>query len=94
MKASHMLNIDLVLQGLTEICDRYEKTAPTVHEWANGLYIRINEDSDNVRLTEINLAVDLASTSDGTHEPPTVAANRVYKLMSRLGQNTEGHAGF
>ena len=79
-----------IQKALVAICGHYEKTAPTVADWADDLYIRMNEEPDSVRLTELNVAVDLAALD----LQPNYAANRVYKLMSRLGMDTTGHAGF
>lgn len=73
---------------LTEAVAHYEKTAPTVSEWADGLFMRLNGNADNVRLSEVMAVGFLAQ--DGWL-PPALAANRVYKLMHRLGQDTTGH---
>lgn len=74
------------------IAGHYDKSAPTVCDWANALYARLNDEPDGVRLSEL-LAVERFIEA-GQWENPNVAANRIYKLMHRLGQNTEGHAGF
>lgn len=81
-----------VQANLTEIANHYEHSAPTVTTWANDLYIRLGESLDKVTVLEI-MAVDQFRESD-QWEPSSFAANRVYKLMNRLGQDTTGHAGF
>lgn len=75
---------------LAMLCRHYEKTAPTVEAWADDLYRRMTCNPDSVRLSEVMLAVDLSACD----LQPNYAANKVYKLMSRLGQDTTGHAGF
>lgn len=86
------IDVQSLSNHLEKVCDQYERSAPTVWEWANGLYIRLGEDADGVRLSELLLAQSLHD-ADGW-VPPNYAANRVYKLMSRLGRETVGHAGF
>lgn len=84
--------LDAIRSRLEEIAEYYDKMAPTVCDWANGLYARLGDEPDNVRLSEL-VAVEWFREA-GQWENPNVAANRIYKLMNRLGQNTEGHAGF
>lgn len=82
-----------LLAKLVALVNHFEKTAPTVAEWANALYIKIGDNPDEVRLSEL-VQVE-ALYGDGRNiEAPNLAANRVYKLMNRLGQDTTGHAGF
>jgi hypothetical protein len=81
-----------ICDQLTRVADHYEKTAPTVCDWANNLYIRIHENSDKVALAEL-LFVN-RFVEERQWMPPNYAANQVYHLMSRLGQDTAGHAGF
>ena len=87
-----MMNVESLLVNLTLTAEHYELTAPTVAQWANDLYERINEQPDTVRLSEM-LAVGRFVES-GVWEQPNYAANRVYHLQQRLGQETTGHAGF
>lgn len=88
-----MLNdLNNIRSALEIICERYETTAPTVHAWANDLYVRINERPDDVRLSEL-LTVG-RFVEGGVWLQPNYAANMVYKLQARLGQDTTGHAGF
>lgn len=77
---------------LTEVCEHYEKTAPTVCAWADDLYRRLDAHGDDVRVSEISVAQNLRDDSGWV--PANYAANNVYKLMSRLGHDTTGHAGF
>ena len=77
---------------LTMAAEHYERTAPTVCDWANDLYDRIRTKADAVPLSEINFLASLPGV-DGW-EGPNVAANRLYHLMHRLGRDTTGHAGF
>lgn len=83
---------DHLRDKLTEIAGHYEKTAPTVNAWADELYIRMNEKPERVVLAEL-MMVERLHDRDGWMYP-TVAANAVYHLMNRLGQDTTGHTGF
>lgn len=77
---------------LTEACEHYETSAPTVHDYLDGLYIRISTKPSDVRLSEMLFVETLIE--DGHWMQANYAANRVYKLMHRLGMDTTGHAGF
>lgn len=85
-----MIDFDKLQTTLTAIVNDYEKTAPTVSDWANDLYVRLTDDVDSIRLVEIMAADDIHASK--MH--PSYAANKVYKLMNRLGQDTTGHTGF
>jgi len=76
---------------LTAACDHYERSAPTVADHCNGLYIRI-QDGLPVTVREI-MAVCALCDRDGW-VPPNYAANAIYKLRQSLGMDTTGHAGF
>lgn len=80
---------------LENVVKYYEQSSPTVSFWANDLYIRLDEELDDVRLSEVLTAQSLNKEGaiDGWMEP-SLAANTIYKLMNRLGQDTTGHAGF
>ena len=84
---------DMLRQSLTAVCGHYERSAPTVATWANDLYIRMGERPDDVRLSELTAVLALYSPAEGWM-PANLAANTIYKLMSRLGQDTTGHAGY
>ena len=87
------IDLDGICRDLTAVAEHYEKSAPTVADWANDLYVRIGDSPDTVTLTELRMVTRMADTDGGwTH--PNVAANLVYKLMNRLGRDTTGHAGF
>jgi hypothetical protein len=76
---------------LTEACDRYERTSPTVHAHCDDLYIRINEDPQAVTLAELQGVAGLwADGWLGKH----YATNMIYHLRHRLGMDVTGHAGF
>lgn len=79
-------------QRLTDICDRYEKTAPTVHAWADELYIRLSQSPDSVLLVEIYMLDHLYN--GGNWLQHNAAANMLYHLLHRLGRDTTGMAGF
>lgn len=87
-----MIDVDAITTALEAIVGAYEKSAPTVSEWANDLYIRVNERPEEVRLVEILMVRRIRSGM--TWMDPSSAANQVYKLMNRLGQDTRGHFGF
>lgn len=70
----------------------YEKTAPAVEAWLDGLYQRVERDADKVALSEILMTHSLFE--EGQWMQPNYAANRVYKLLHRLGRDTSGLAGF
>lgn len=71
----------------TKVCALYEKTAPTVSEWADWLYSAPDAD--------VTL-YDLFTLQTIANEEPQAnyAANRIYHLMERKGLPTIGHAGF
>ena len=94
MKQDHncLMDIKAIRKYLSHIVVQYEITAPTVSRWADDLYIRLNEDLYNVRVIEIVQAQLLLE--EGAWEHPNFAANKIYKLMHELGQDTTGHAGY
>jgi hypothetical protein len=73
-------------------CEQYRKTAPTVCEWVDGLYVRMQDAPERVSYFELLHLYRLRV--EGQWEPANYAANRIYKVMDRLGQDTTGHAGF
>ncbi len=84
--------INPVRSIIEEAVPRYQKTAPTVAAYLDDLYIRMNEKPDDVTLSELTAVMALM---DGdAWEQPNYAANRFYKLASRLGRDTTGLAGF
>lgn len=68
---------------LTEAGIHYEKTAPTVKKYLDGLYMR-SQEGRNVYLEEI-IQVQ-ALKENGTWEQPDKAANRIYKLQNYFGR--------
>jgi len=87
-----MIKVEAIHKFLARVVQQYEKTAPTVSAWADNLYIRLNEDVYSVWLVELLQAQALLENDHWEH--PNFAANRVYKLMTALGQDTRGHAGY
>ncbi len=71
------------------VCKQYETSAPTVAEWADGLYRRGKGD---VTIRELFFLESLFDGSQWTQA--NYAANQLYKLLSALGKDTTGHAGF
>lgn len=81
-------------------CTHYETSSPIVSDWADDLYRRLCSPVDltSIDYREIQCLAQLYD-SDGRDpkdgwEQPNYAANRVYKLLSRLGRDTTGMAGF
>ena len=87
-----LVNIDTIQSFLTDVVRRYDVTAPVVSRWADTLYTRLNEDIHSVWLVEMLTAQALFENDQWEH--PNFAANRVYKLMTALGQDTQGLAGY
>lgn len=97
--ASQAKRIVSMLIDCLEICkfleravDHYERTAPTVYDYCDGLYRRINKSPTTVSLQELLTVQQLQQ--DSQWMMPSYAANRIYHLMSDLGIDTTGHAGF
>jgi hypothetical protein len=80
-----------LINFLEEACTQYEKSAPTVYEYLDDLYIRI-DDMKDVDLREIRFAQRLKENNIWLQ--PNYAANQTYHLMTELGMKTTGHAGF
>jgi hypothetical protein len=92
MTTETLINPKAILRFLTNACDHYEKTAPTVHAYCDDLYTRMQDNPVEVRALELFAIGSLLE--DGVWEQPNYAANRIYHLQERLGQATVGHAGF
>ena len=88
-----MLDFKAIESTIGEVVDRYEKTAPTVSEWADDVYRRLR-DADKIVLSELMLIQDIKGRDGEDWMQPNHAANRVYKLLYRLGRDTAGLAGF
>jgi hypothetical protein len=93
-----MESVNMLIDCL-EICtflecavEHYEVTAPTVAEYCDGLYRRVNESPRNISLLELLTVQQLQQ--DALWLMPNYAANRIYHLMAALGMDTTGHAGF
>lgn len=90
-----MIDFDKLQLTLEKIVEHYSRhcPAPTVANWANDLYIRVSEDIDSIRMVEIMLAGRLWNEKEGFTQA-NEAANQVFKLKHRLGQDTTGDFGF
>jgi hypothetical protein len=77
---------------IVEACGHYERSAPIVHAWLDGLYIRMSDAPATVLLVELLLVERLRE--DGLWMQPNNAANQVFHLLDRLGRDTTGQAGF
>ena len=89
-----LIEWDAIGKRLTAVCDQYEKTAPTVHAWADDLYVRMTEDVYSVSVAEINLLDWLYDVQTGVWMQANYAANGLYKLLHRMGRDTTGMAGY
>lgn len=76
---------------LTDACEQYEKTAPTVRDHCDDLFVRMNEKPFSVTLGELNRVSGL--WRDGWMHP-NYAANLIYKLRQELKMDTIGYTGF
>jgi hypothetical protein len=88
-----MIDVRRIAAFLTEACEEYEKTAPTVAAHCDDLYRRVTGDPAKVSLAELRQVATLVE-DDGEWMHPSYAANAIYKLRSRLGMDTTGHIGF
>lgn len=87
-----IFDFDAAARALEALVFLYEQSAPTVSRWADGLYRRLHGDEEGeVLLSEVRAVEELAGLGGAL---PNQAANVVFKLMRRLGQDTTGHAGF
>ena len=87
-----MIDLEAIQAFLARVVGYYEKAAPTVSAFADDLYTRLSDDPYSVRLVEVMQAQMLLEGD--VWEYPHYAANRIYKLMTALGQDTTGHAGY
>lgn len=80
------------LSFLTQACEVYEKSAPTVYNHCNDLYVRISEQPKSVTLKELFCVSRLLE--EDQWEQANYAANRIYHLRTELKMDTTGQAGF
>jgi hypothetical protein len=85
--------LDQVFAFLTAGCEHYERTAPTVRDHLDGMYLRM-VDRKPVTWIEIAGVLQLRDLETFEWEHPNYAANRIYKLRHELGMDVTGHAGF
>lgn len=92
--ASKIFDPDALERCVQEVMKHYEDSAPTVAEYADSIYMRLgSREADEVRVSELVFIASLC-TPEGVWTHPNTAANLCYKLMSRLGMDTTGHAGY
>lgn len=91
-EARPLIDLDLINQHLTSVVRQYKTSAPTVSQWANHLYMTLQEDTGKVTVRELLAAGALRE--EGQWEQPNMAANRIYKLQEGMGQDTTGQASF
>jgi hypothetical protein len=84
--------IETLMGRIVAACDEYEKSAPTVRDWLNDLYVRIHENTDTVVLSELLVADRLWVDDDWMQA--NHAANLVFHMLTKLGRDTTGQAGF
>lgn len=72
---------------LENAVNHYETSAPTVSQYCDDLYIRL-EESSKIDLSEIITIQQLRENNIWEH--PNFAANRIYKLKDSLGVSTVG----
>lgn len=94
MSNLNVTGFDIVIfrEFLEKLVKQYENTAPTVAQYCDDLYIRVG-DRAPVNLEEIIVVTRLLVEPE-RFESPNIAANQLYKLQNRLGQDTTGHAGY
>lgn len=76
---------------VSDACDQYERSAPTVTDYLDQLYRRVNQNQP-VQLREVIVIEKLLD--DGIWLQPNYAANMIYHLMNEVGLDTTGQAGF
>lgn len=79
---------DALDRRLTEGCEQYEKTAPTVYDYLNILYMRLREQPHTVVLPEVMYVERLVE--EGQWANPHLAANQLVHLFERIGRSTAG----
>jgi SAM-dependent methyltransferase len=83
-----------MLAFLTAGCEHYEKTAPTVDDHLEDVYMRLINKGNAVSWYELVQVLQLRDYQSLEWEHPNYAANRIYKLRHELGMDITGHAGF
>lgn len=86
------IDFDALDKHLTAVCNEYERTAPPVANYANDLYIRLNEKPESVTVVEIQFVAVLLE--GGVWMQANYAANRLLHHLKRIGGDTTGLAGF
>ena len=83
----------IVKELLTACCIHFEKTAPIVSQWADDLYIRIQENTSLVTLKEL-ITINLLSDDFNNWINANYATNIVYKCVESLKQDCTGMLSF
>jgi SAM-dependent methyltransferase len=83
-----------MLAFLTAGCEHYEKTAPTVRDHLDDVYMRLINKGNAVSWYELVRVLQLRDEQSLEWEHPNYAANRIYKLRHELGMDITGNAGF
>ena len=91
-EARPLIDLDAISKHLSMVAAHYELSAPIVSHWADTLFMTMQEDLGKVTLREVFTASALLE--EGQWEQPNLAANRIYKLMDTMKQDTTGHTGF
>ena len=87
-----MIDIDNIMTELQTICFHYEKSSPAVSQWADDLYIRLQENPKVILLGEL-LIINHLQTSEGLM-PANYAQNILYHLLDSLELSTVGMIDF
>lgn len=85
-------NEDALDDFIKAVIEHYQTSAPTVAAWADNLSIRIATTPEKVSLFELRQFSFLYSW--GAWEQPNHAANRAYKVLDAVGQDTTGMLSF
>lgn len=88
----HGLDWPTFRRYLEDAAAEYATSAPTVANYIDDLYIRLDESPESVNVRELLTVCQLKD--DGQWEQANYAANRIYHLQSQLGVDTTGQAGF
>lgn len=88
-----MLDFPEIYEHLEAAAAHYKESAPTVAAYLNGLSIRLNDNADQVRVSELKFACSLGLF--GCWAYPSYAAKRVNELMcmTSLSSYAANHLG-
>ena len=83
------IDIDNIRNELSKICVCYEKSAPAVSQWADDLYMRLQDNPRDILLGELLIINHLHNNNEGFIHP-NFAQNTVYHLLNNLRLDTTG----